>query len=1113
MPATVLIVDDDRFTRNVLEALFAREQAFVRAGVKVVTADDGETGLVAFREHRPKVVISDLLMPRRDGFALCRAIRSEPGGGDVELLVSSGVYRDSTVKKQLDEELRATFFAKPYQVRELADEVAKRLGVTLDGPPRPKRRRPTPRPSGQERGGEIADRPIPRLMLQLLDERATGRLALRRGNIEKSAMLVLGHPTNATTNVREEILGHYLVGRGVITEAKHKRALELAATRNIRVGQALIDQGAITAEQLVEQLAAQTRFKLVQTLRWSEGRWLFAPAPEPTTTGEPLDVEHLVVHGLKQTSPLGAALELAERLHGIRLHLSERGHQLRERFERLLSPAFDRAWVDGATAAQLIARGKDRDDIATGIEALVTAQLLHEGAPVGVGATATAGADPRASAEVPSLAELVEESQTRQFAAESSGTNGLAGLLFDDLAEITKTGARPLDPEPENADAIPAEFEAGRDSGVIDVSDIDLSSSRRPRASLNENDQARRMLIEEYLRIQGLDHYAILGLPRDADPAAISAALTGRRTKYSPEWLSRFDLGRDYSKLEELHRAYEQARLTLLDDERRRHYDAELIGMAIDPGAPSLDAEVAFGAAMDALHRGDHPAALAKLAEAIELAPNEPDYHADHGWVTYLVGGRSVRAADAARPAINHALSLAPDHARAHEYKGIIGAALGTDDVEAIFHLERALERDPGRTEALDSLEATHRSRGELRPLERTYRKLIHRCDESGGIVELDLWRRLAALYVELDDSDNARIAYESALRIAPGDVGLRDALMDVHGGAADGFHERTRGLRQAWREAPRDPAPAMEMFRAALHASRFDAAFLAASALVARDQASDEAASYYRRYRPRFVVRAQRSLDRLWAQLRHADDDAEINELFDQLAPVYARVAPLDRSELEADETTLVPETELPRRFLDVARYVAGLLGVELPAVHLRPDFGRQIHVAAVAPPVLLAGEDALMAPEPFELGFRLGRAMTYLPPGRATGGSRPGTILKAGMLAALKSAVPTSRIDDPTGLVAEIAGQVSALPAGARERAHALVVAIARRSRSVNLSAWSRALGLTAARAGLLIAGDLPIIARYARETGPDDDLIDFCVSSEHLVLRGAVGLSVDV
>jgi phosphoribosyl 1,2-cyclic phosphodiesterase/ActR/RegA family two-component response regulator len=66
---TVLLIDDDRSLRNVLaEWLNSR-------GWKVLEAEDGDLGLTLAFQHRPEVVLCDLLMPRCNGFQVCRTLR------------------------------------------------------------------------------------------------------------------------------------------------------------------------------------------------------------------------------------------------------------------------------------------------------------------------------------------------------------------------------------------------------------------------------------------------------------------------------------------------------------------------------------------------------------------------------------------------------------------------------------------------------------------------------------------------------------------------------------------------------------------------------------------------------------------------------------------------------------------------------------------------------------------------------------------------------------------------------------------------------------------------------------------------------------------------------
>ena len=73
MARTILVVDDEPTLRETLaEALDAD-------GFHVVTAADGREALARFREHRPDLVVLDLMLPELSGIEVCRIIRQESG--------------------------------------------------------------------------------------------------------------------------------------------------------------------------------------------------------------------------------------------------------------------------------------------------------------------------------------------------------------------------------------------------------------------------------------------------------------------------------------------------------------------------------------------------------------------------------------------------------------------------------------------------------------------------------------------------------------------------------------------------------------------------------------------------------------------------------------------------------------------------------------------------------------------------------------------------------------------------------------------------------------------------------------------------------------------------
>jgi DNA-binding response OmpR family regulator len=78
--AHVLLVDDEPMLRSALR------QYLEFAGHVVDEARDGADALSMVRSRRPDIVISDVLMPTKDGLALCREIRSDPELADLPFL-------------------------------------------------------------------------------------------------------------------------------------------------------------------------------------------------------------------------------------------------------------------------------------------------------------------------------------------------------------------------------------------------------------------------------------------------------------------------------------------------------------------------------------------------------------------------------------------------------------------------------------------------------------------------------------------------------------------------------------------------------------------------------------------------------------------------------------------------------------------------------------------------------------------------------------------------------------------------------------------------------------------------------------------------------------------
>jgi len=212
-----------------------------------------------------------------------------------------------------------------------------------------------------------------------------------------------------------------------------------------------------------------------------------------------------------------------------------------------------------------------------------------------------------------------------------------------------------------------------------------------------------------------------------------------------------------------------------------------------------------------------------------------------------------------------------------------------------------------------------------------------------------------------------------------------------------------------------------------------------------------------------------------------------------------------------DPDPSQLIGEGELPVAFARLRNQLGTTLGIPVSPVYARPELGGQIHVVAADPPVLVAGDEALTAPERPELAFKLARAMTFLWPGRAVGASRPGRVLRAVVLAIVRDAAGTELgIDDPLASRAQHAVAAMTPQVQAQARAAALRL-LSRSGGGLNLSAWAKALSRTADRAGLLLCGDIPAAFAGAREVGElDKDLVEFAYSAAHVTLRRMLALT---
>src|SRR5262249_28097348 len=124
---TILVVDDEQ---NIIElATMYLEQE----GYRVISARDGQVALDRVKADRPALMVLDLMLPKVDGWQVCRKVRA-----DSDLPIIMLTARDDDVDKIVGLELGADdYMTKPFNPRELVARVKAILRRTEQRRPEP----------------------------------------------------------------------------------------------------------------------------------------------------------------------------------------------------------------------------------------------------------------------------------------------------------------------------------------------------------------------------------------------------------------------------------------------------------------------------------------------------------------------------------------------------------------------------------------------------------------------------------------------------------------------------------------------------------------------------------------------------------------------------------------------------------------------------------------------------------------------------------------------------------------------------------------------------------------------------------------------------------------
>jgi tetratricopeptide (TPR) repeat protein len=466
--------------------------------------------------------------------------------------------------------------------------------------------------------GELDRIPLPRLLLELSAARFDGCLRLRRERLEKSFRFQRGAPISAESSLASETLGVQLLDAGRISREDYHRVSSYVVERKVKEGVALLELGVLDAKSLFLALKEQVRVRLLDCFGWPRGSY---------------DLEH------ENTPPEGALPFRADLFaliqEGIETHWNA------ERVLADLAPRMNQLAAGNARLAHVRERLRSDDSVTALLGALdgngtLWNALQHARTPRAM-----------AAAWLLDVVRAVDYRSPDQPLAEPDAQPELEIVLTEVTPAAAPTASR-------TATAAPVA------AGMNEVLVLEVS--------------------QKYVALDELDFYALLGLARDAAPAAVRRAYLDAAKRYHPDALARAGLDRETrEKAGRVFTAIGKAHAVLSDPKRRRSYDASLDSDETDLDAERLAAaETNYRKGEILMRQGNFRGALEFLRPAVELWPEDATYQGSLGWALFK--------------------------------------AAPSDPIRAREHLERALALDPRNVEFAHHLSLVLKVLGETAP-------------------------------------------------------------------------------------------------------------------------------------------------------------------------------------------------------------------------------------------------------------------------------------------------------------------------------------------------------------------------------------------------------------
>lgn len=443
--------------------------------------------------------------------------------------------------------------------------------------------------------------------------------------------------------------------------------------------------------------------------------------------------------------------------------------------------------------------------------------------------------------------------------------------------------------------------------------------------------------------------------------------------------------------------------------------------------------------------------------------------------------------------------------------------------------LHRGLELDPDNVEILQEGLEVHNKAGNAEAMKQLLKRQVKSASDANQKAQMvTSLLSLAELYLRhFKRLDQAIAVYEGAQEV-DNNVERRELLAQLYASDPTYYEKAVAAYAEILERDPFRPEAHRTLRKLHTDAKRPDPAWCCCQALSVLGQADADEERFYARMKSETGPRPKSCLTEQDFHSYVVDRHAEplLTALFAVIQPAIAAVRTKPLRQLGYGPEHVVDPNQHQFAAAQTVPYAAEILGMQCPPLFQNPNDQGELSFLHTHPPSIVLGTSILgVALPPQAALFITARHLTYYRPGLYVRQLVPTTTgLKAWLFAAIRMMNPQFPVPgDIVGAVQEALGALTKGITGAQRDHLARVVSkLLQEGAALDLKKWTRAVDVTADRAGLLLADDLQTAVEMVRTSDPQssvatidervEEIFRYSVSEQYFAARRTLGIAVD-